>query len=538
MPLDLRSGYLERLSAAPPGPHAAGEPGAVPRGAAPAVEACGLRFAYGGRTVLDRLDLSVRPGEVVALLGPNGSGKSTLLRLLAGLAVPQAGRVRWWGVAASAAPPALRRRLGVLSHESFLFDELTAAENLAYYAALLGLDAPAERAREALRLEGLLLHADRPVASLSRGLAQRVAICRAWLGDPALILADEAETGLDPPATARFRARIAAQRARGGAAVFTGHDLAAALALADRYVLLGGANVADEGAASPWRGRGDAFAARYVAATSAARRLGVRRGSSAGGPAEAPAVAAQAAPGAGSGASAARGRGGAWTAFRAVLGREARLWSRGRGRFGAMLAFGLLVAVVFGFALDPTSVDLRPVFAGVVWTGTMFAALPALERSFAAEWRHGAADGYRAAGADAAVLFYAKCVGALLALGAGLALFCPAFGAMLQVRPGGAAGGLAAAFGLGALGLAPAGSLSAAVVARAFGGGAGPAVLPLVTLPVLAPGVLGAVRGAQAFLTGAGWPAAAPWLWLLGAYALLFWSLPYALFPVVAEAGA
>ena len=175
MPVDLRRRELDPgLSAEVP--------------AAPLLAARGLGFAYGGRRVLRGVDLDVRPGEVVAVLGPNGSGKTTLLRLLAGLAEPQEGRLL-----RPAGP-----RVGLIGHGTFLFDELSAVENLVYYASLLGLPGAEARAREALAREGLALHADRPVAILSRGLAQRVAICRAWLGDPQLMLADEAETGLGP----------------------------------------------------------------------------------------------------------------------------------------------------------------------------------------------------------------------------------------------------------------------------------------------------------------------------------------------------
>ena len=499
MSVTLRSGHtgLDRAAGAP-------DP----------LEARDLRFAYGDRRVLDGIDFRLAPGEIAAVLGPNGSGKSTLLRLLAGLARPAAGEVRWWGQAPEAAPPAVWARVGVVGHGSFLFDDLTAAENLTYYARLLGLREGAAAAREALRREGLTLWADRPARALSRGLAQRVSICRVWLGEPRLVLADEVETGLDPEAAAALRARLEALRARGGAAVLVGHDLRAALALADRYLVLSAGRVADTGAAEPWRGREEAFAERYRAVVAAGRRRGR--------PLE---VGAAAPRGAAAG-------GGFWRALSAVLWREARLWLRGRERLGALLAFGLLVGLVFGFALDPTVTPLRPVFAGVLWTGALFAVLPPLQRSFAAEWDNDAVLGFRAAGAPPAALFYGKCLVHTAAFGAALLVLAGAFAALLQVRPGAGTGGLALALALGAAGLVPAASLQAAVAARALGQ-AGGALLPLLALPLLAPGILATVRAGQAALDAVG--GAAPWLWLLGAYALLFWALPYALFPVVLE---
>jgi heme ABC exporter ATP-binding subunit CcmA/heme exporter protein CcmB len=491
--------------------------------------AAGLVHAYGAERVLDGVDLALRPGEVLALLGPNGSGKSTLLRLLAGLRPPQGGEVWWWGRPAATAPRELRARVAYVGHRTFLFDALTPAENLTYYAELLGLEAPERCARRILAAEGLAVVADRPVAELSRGTAQRVAVCRAWLGEPLLVLADEVETGLDPEAAERLGRRLAEVRARGGAVVLVAHDHAAALALADRYAVLAGGRLVDAGPAAPWRRQPQAFAERYRAAVAEARRRR-RAGLAAGeGVAAVPAGGPPASDGPVPVAPATR----RVRPALAVLRRDARLWLRGPERLGAMVAFGLLAALVYGLALDPTVQDLRPLFAGVVWTALILAALPAFARSFAGEWENDALSGFRAAGADPAALFYGKCLGHLAAFAAGGAVLLPAFAALLEVRSRTGWGPLAAALALGAVGLVPAASLAAAVVTRALGPRGG-ALLPLVALPLLTPAILGTVRAGQAYLDGAG--PAGPWLRLLGAYGVLFWSLPYALFPeVVAE---
>jgi len=502
--------------------------------AEPPLRAQALTHGFGFQRVLSGVDLRVDAGEVLAVLGPNGAGKSTLLRALGGLLRPQAGHVLWWGADPASAPAGLRARIGIIGHRSFLFDELTAEENLAYYARLLGLSSPAERARRAITEEGLGLHAGRPVGTLSRGMTQRVALCRAWLGDPAVVLADEPATGLDPEATGRLYRRLAALRAAGGAAVLVAHDLAAACAIADRYVILAGGSVADAGATEDWRGRTEAFLAHYTRAVASGRRRArlVRhpdpstdRPRGAVPPHQGGSVpATPAAPG---------GTGGT-AVLAAVLRRELALWGRGRDRLGATVAFGLLVALVFGFALDPTAVDLRPVFAGVLWTGLLFAGLPAFARSMAAEWDNDALDGLRATGADPVALFYGKCLGNLVGFALAEAVLVPAFLAILGVHLHGLSVPVLLALGLGTLGFVAAGSLTGAIAARALGPGAG-GLLPLLALPLLTPVILGTVRVVQGVLDAA--PAdQGAWLLMLLAYAGLFWFLPWVLFPIVAEA--
>lgn len=498
-----------------------------PGPATPLVSAHALVHAYGYRRVLAGVDLSVGAGEILAVFGPNGAGKSTLLAVLAGLLRPDGGAVRWWGVDALSAPGQLRRRIGVVGHRSFLFDELSAVENLTYYARLLGLPRPRERALEAIAGEGLLLHAGRPVGELSRGMGQRLALCRAWLGAPAVVLADEPATGLDPEAADRLHGRLRRLRADGGAAVLVAHDLAGSLGIADRYVVLSGGGIADAGEAAPWRERLEAFDDRYRQVVAEGRRHGRRRQAA---PIGQPAVPARPAT------PPAPGEGGvpAAAVVWVVLGRELRLWWRGRERLGAVAAFGLLVALVFGLALDPTTVNLKPVFAGVLWTGLLFAGLPAFSRAMAGEWENDALLGFRATGADPAALFYGKCLGNLAGFSLAEALLVPAFLAILQVHPSGPPLVALAALVLGTLGFAAAGSLLAAVVARALGAAAGGA-LPLVALPLLSPVILGTVRVLQGVLDAV--PAArASWLLMLLAYALLFWFLPWVLFPVVAGA--
>jgi heme exporter protein A len=204
----------------------------------PPIRAEGLVRAFGGVPVLAGVDLAVDAGEVVALLGPNGAGKTTLLRVLALLLRPHAGRLRLFGVEGSAALPPLRRRIGYAGHESLCYADLTAAENLAFYARLFDVaDAP-RRIERLLAWAGLEGAARRPVRTYSRGMTQRLALARALLHAPDLLLLDEPYSGLDPEAADALQEQLGELRAAGHAIVLTTHDVERAAPIATRLAIL------------------------------------------------------------------------------------------------------------------------------------------------------------------------------------------------------------------------------------------------------------------------------------------------------------
>jgi len=192
-------------------------------------------------------------------VGPNGAGKSTLLRILAGLARPSAGSVAVCG-ASPGRDPAIRRAIGLLSHQSQLYDDLSAAENLTFAARLYGLSDPAGTARQSLVTFGLGERSDEPVRRLSRGLLQRVAIARALLHGPALLLLDEPFTGLDALATDQVVALLGEELTRGRALVLVSHEVREAWPLATHVHALVGGEWALTGRVA---GTADAFLARY-----------------------------------------------------------------------------------------------------------------------------------------------------------------------------------------------------------------------------------------------------------------------------------
>jgi heme exporter protein A len=198
--------------------------------------ALGRRFA--GVTALQALDLTVGPGEAVAVFGPNGAGKSTLLRLLATLLRPSAGVLRLFERAVDDGGATARRRVGFLSHQSFLYPDLTPTENLDFYARMFRAPRPAERVRTLIERVGLTGWAHRPVRTLSRGLEQRCALARALVHEPDLLLLDEPFTGLDVDASAMLAEMLRETHAGGTTLLMTTHDLARGFEACHRAIIL------------------------------------------------------------------------------------------------------------------------------------------------------------------------------------------------------------------------------------------------------------------------------------------------------------
>jgi heme ABC exporter ATP-binding subunit CcmA len=176
----------------------------------PRLELRGVGHAYGGRVVLAGVERVLEPGRALGLLGPNGSGKSTLLRCIAGLLRPRAGRVLVDGRESCELAPAERARVAYAGHRPLLWGGLSARENLVLCAGLYGLGA--DVAERALASAGLAETAARPAAALSQGQRQRLALARALLPEPALLVLDEPHSGLDEASSARLDALLAAAR--------------------------------------------------------------------------------------------------------------------------------------------------------------------------------------------------------------------------------------------------------------------------------------------------------------------------------------
>jgi heme exporter protein A len=197
--------------------------------ATPAIDLRGVGRRYGERWALDDVSVSVPTGATLVVFGPNGAGKSTLLRVLATLLRPHGGEARVLGEPLPEREWAVRGKVGLLAHEALLYRDLSARENLRFHARLHRVgEGRVEELLERLRLAG---RAEDPVRTLSRGLLQRVAVCRAVLHDPPLLLLDEPRANLDPAASELLEPLIG--RASGRTRVLVSHDVTGALAEAD-----------------------------------------------------------------------------------------------------------------------------------------------------------------------------------------------------------------------------------------------------------------------------------------------------------------
>jgi heme exporter protein A len=199
-----------------------------------AIELDGLERRYGERVALAGVSVRLEAGQTLAVLGPNGAGKTTLLRVLAGLRRPHGGRARVLGADLPDERWKLPGRVGYLGHEPLLYRELSGRENLRYHARLHGV--AESRVSELLEATGMERRADDPLRELSRGMVQRLAVARAVLHDPPLLLLDEPRGNLDPAAAERLEPLIG--RASGRTRVLVSHDVEGALGEADAVLRL------------------------------------------------------------------------------------------------------------------------------------------------------------------------------------------------------------------------------------------------------------------------------------------------------------
>lgn len=202
-----------------------------------ALEARGLGCIRGSRIIFHDIDLAVAPGEIVGLLGSNGVGKTTLLRCLAGVLRPATGTIMWQGEPARSSVAA-RRQVGLLGHDSGLYPALTTCENLLFAARMCGIDRVNNRVSELLLSFGLRQQAQQPVGRLSRGMRQRLALARAVIHDPPILLLDEPFTSLDPAGRCWLIDYLRQLRQRGRAILLVTHEVEAGRCFADRLLCL------------------------------------------------------------------------------------------------------------------------------------------------------------------------------------------------------------------------------------------------------------------------------------------------------------
>jgi len=202
-----------------------------------AIEVQKLHKSFGVQTALRGITFSLRKGEFLTIFGPNGAGKTTLLKILAGLARPTRGTARVAGYDVLEGDPGMKREIGVIAHASCLYADLSAVENLIFYAKMYGLEQPEEQAVRAIEKVGLKARMHDRVRTFSRGMQQRVSIARAVLHNPSVLFLDEPFTGLDPQGANNLKQTLRELHTEKRTVLMTTHDIACGLELSDKVAV-------------------------------------------------------------------------------------------------------------------------------------------------------------------------------------------------------------------------------------------------------------------------------------------------------------
>ena len=218
----------------------------IPTNRVPFVEIRGLRKAYGLKPILRNIDLTIEDGASLALLGANGAGKTTLLRILACLTRPNAGTCIVGGYDVTRDAQEVRRIVGVVAHQPYLYEELTVMENLLFFGRMYNVANAQDRAHDLLRRVGMERRQKERVGTLSRGQVQRLSWARAFMHTPRLLLLDEADTGLDQEGHTLVDALLREHSARGGTTLLTTHQPERAMELSSHIALLSGGRIVYE----------------------------------------------------------------------------------------------------------------------------------------------------------------------------------------------------------------------------------------------------------------------------------------------------
>ena len=500
---------------------------------APVIEAHGLARRYGRTVALRPLTFSVRAGERIGVVGPNGAGKSTLLNLLGRQLRPTHGSLALFGRPSGRADQNTRAEIGYAGHQPWLYDELTPRENLTFFRRLYGLPQEVGTVEAAVERVGLAGAATTPVGQLSRGQQQRLALARATLHRPRLLLLDEPDASLDPLAIAGLPALLGLDAGQPHPAdgwrptiVLATHDLDLALHFCQRLIVL-------------VEGRCVLDAATET--LTAARLRTLYAGGEEGVPPYGPPAAAggRAVP---SPVATGEGQGGGeapvprptgWGALTAIIGKDLRIEGRRRDNVAAAAMYAIICLLIFNFALDAPGTDATRLVPGLIWVTITYGATVGFGRTFAQEHERGNLDALLAAPLDRSILYAAKLLGNLaltavlivLTVALTTVFFTVAFDPLA----------LLLSLVLGTLGLAAAGTLLSALAAQTR---AREVLLPVLLFPITVPALLAAVHSTAAALQGRmAWGGAgdAPWLHLLIAFDLIYVVLSWLVFEFALE---
>ena len=477
------------------------------------LEARDVSKSFGPVTAVDRVGFRLAPGEFLTVFGPNGAGKTTLLRILGGGLRPSSGLVLVSGRPLDPSVTGWRGRIGVLSHQGFLYGQLTAAENLRFYGRLYGVRGDADTVRAALERVGLQRWAHRQVLTFSRGMRQRLALARTLLHEPDVVLLDEPYTGLDAHAAAVLRDVLSALKDGRRTVVMVTHNLSEGLELADRVAIQVRGRLVHLG---PRPTSGESDFARFYLETIEAKD----------GPTPERRVAKPVSPGQDSSAEVSAQA--SWSTLRpsgsyleqlgALAWKDLLVELRTRQRLAAMGTFTVLVGILFNYALDPTLVRPGDVASGLIWMTVIFAGMLGVGRTFQLEAEDGAFQGVLMSPAPKDAVYLGKVASnsVLLVLVVLLVLFV--FGLFFGLSYGVHLLSLFAVLALGVIGFVALATLFAAVTG---GTSMGETLLPVLVFPLLVPMVIYGVSATGRLLVGRPWAEVGGNVRLLAAFTLV-----------------
>jgi len=514
--------------------------------APPLIVVSDLRKRYGRRPILRGVDLSIGAGQVVALLGANGAGKTTLMRSIAGLSKPDRGEVRLGGAGLQSAGHELRRYVGVVSHAPLLYESLNGLENLRFFAKMYDMQGPDERIEALLREVDLWPRRHDLVRTYSRGMVQRLAIARAILHDPPVLLLDEPDTGLDEPSAQMLHELIQHLAASDRAILFTTHHFGRALAWSDEVCLLRDGAIAVQRSASELtlaelrtlyvaKEPSEPTAAENKSSVSAADETDifspdhVDAGTVDAGYTddeyENVALAAVPVRMATEGGVAAF-----WRKVWAVASKDVRTELRTKEVLGTMAVFGVLAVLIFGLAFDLRVPQATMVVPGVIWVVLLFTGVLGLNRSFGSEVDQGSMTSLLMAPVQRGAIFCGKVLSGWLFIWVTLLLVLPVVLVIFDTslfQPW-----VLLALLLGSFGYVVVGTLFAALTANSR---ARETLLPILLLPVLVPLFVAGLSLTGNVLDGRADSNLGSWFSILAAYGLFFGLLSFAVFDLIWE---
>ena len=442
--------------------------------ASPIISVHGVVKQFGRFAALRGVSAEFAAGRMYAILGDNGAGKTTLLRSLAGLSKPTRGKIVMLG---RSELHDVCHELGYMAHPSLLYDEMSGMENLRYFARLYGIR-DEKRCAAAISAVGLDPELARPVGQYSQGMRQRMSLARALLNQPKVLLLDEPFSNVDVKSAREMVGLLAKLRDEGKTIFVVTHQASLLEGAADEFVKVeDGKIVSRTGAAGEASPVAEGISSQ-ISSGEQPSLLGI-------------------------------------TAVN--LAKDLRLEWRSKDAINSMLFFSLLVVVIFSFAFNPTAEESRLIAGGLVWVAFLFAAVVALNQTWARELRNQVLDAYRVAPAPPVSLFLSKAVGNFIFVSILEMLMTPLFVVFYSLRPLGPAYQLVIVALLGTWAVVVNGTFFAAMSLRSR---AREIMLPLLLFPMCIPALLAMVEATTEILTGELSPRF--WITLLGAYDVVF----------------